>query len=193
MRYHTLILAAAFATASSQLPAQRIALDLRVVPAAPAQEFAGAKLNTGLGFGSTISFRFQEHLSLYGGWDWMKFRADQSFAGADMDFEETGYAFGLRFEHPLRDNSRIAYRLEAGGTYKHVEIENEDGDQVLDTGHDLGYEAAIGLVIPATSTWRFVTALRYRSLSNDFAQSGVTTNGHLRYAALEIGVSRRFW
>jgi len=176
----------------TNLAAQRLTLDLRGVVATPTADLADADLSTGAGFGATIAYRIQPHLHLYGGWDWMRFAADESFAGPEPDFEETGYTFGLRFEHPFRESSRTMYRIEAGGTYKHFEFEDADGDITVDTGHGLGYEAGIGVLLPIGATWRLAPTLRYRALTRDFAVGPAVTEGKLQYVGLEIGFSRRF-
>jgi hypothetical protein len=183
-------LSLAFALPLSALQAQRFGVDLRVAPAAPTQELAGADLSTGVGFGGTLAWRLQPHLAVYGGWDWLHFRADRSFAGTDLDFEETGYDLGLRFEHPFAGDEGLRYRIEGGATYKHVEVEDEEGELVSDSGHSFGFEGGAGVVVPfGTGAWRFAPMLRYRSLSPEFTVGGVTTDGKLSYAMLEIGVS----
>lgn len=180
------------ASANGAVAQQRITLDLRVAAAMPITDLADADLETGIGLGSTLAFRLQPHLHLYGGWDYMHFTSDQSFAGADLDFEETGYTFGLRFEHPFKVDSRVAYRLEAGGTYKHVEIENDDGDLVVDSGHELGFELGTGLLIPLGAQWNLTPTVRFRSLEPSFQIGTTTTEGTMRYVGLELGISRRF-
>lgn len=177
---------------ASNLPAQRVTLDLRGAIAWPTVDFVDAELGTGAGFGATVALQLQPHLHAYGGWDWMRFSADDAFAGPEPDFEETGYTFGLRFEHPLGAASRTMYRLEAGGTYKHFEFEDNAGNITVDSGHGLGYEAGVGLLLPLGGSWRLAPTLRYRALSRDFTVGSVTTNGDLKYVALEVGFSRRF-
>ena len=87
------------------------------------QELGNADLDTGLGIEGTLAYKFMPHLSAYLGWDWYHFPTDQPFAGADVDVEETGYAFGLRYAHPFGEES-FDYFLRAGATYNHIEIEN---------------------------------------------------------------------
>jgi Outer membrane protein beta-barrel domain len=183
---------AALAATTSTLPAQRVSFDLRGAVATPTAKLAGTDLGTGFGMGATLAYAIQPHVFVYGGWDWMHFAAEQSFAGADMDFEETGYTFGLRFEHPFRAGSRMAYRLEGGGTYKHNELENTSGDLVQNTGHGLGYEAGAGMLVPLPRAWSIAPMLRYRSLTRDYTVSGASREGELRYVAFELGVTRRF-
>ena len=177
--------------ATAPVEAQRLTLDLRPVVATPSR-LAGSDLDMGLGFGAAVAYQLQPHLHLYGGWDWLQFASEQSFLGADHDFGETGYVFGLRFEHPFGDASPMLYRVEGGGTYKHVEIENEDGDIVADSKHRLGYEFGLGLLWPVGNTWRVGPTMRYRSLEPKFDMTGATTRGTLRYMGLELSISRRF-
>lgn len=193
MRHPYTIAAAALLLSSVPLAAQeRVTLDIRSAAAAPTTKFAGADLDPGIGFGATLAFRLQPHLHLYGGWDWLHFSAEQSFAGNEMDFEETGYTLGLRFEHPIRASSRFAFRVEAGGTYKHIEVENEDGDIIADSKHGAGFETGVGLLSPVAGSFKLTTMVRYRSLARDITVANTTSSGTLRYGALEIGIARRF-
>jgi hypothetical protein len=182
----------AVACCAPVLHAQRVTADLRAGIAVPTQSFADADFDLGFGLGGTLAYRLQQYVHLYGGWDWLRFHAPQSFAGTDRDFEETGYTLGLRFEHPLSDVWRLLYRLEAGGTYKHIEIEDENGDRIADSGHGVGLEVGAGLVVPLGESWRFVPALRWRTLEREFTIANVTTRSDLTYGAFELGISRRF-
>lgn len=186
------VAALAFALAPLSAQEQRVTIDLRLAAGFPSADLADAVLDPGFGFGTTIAWRAHEHMHLYAGWDWLHFTAEQSFAGSDLDFEETGYTVGLRFEHPWRDASRLRYRLEAGGTYKHIEVEDADGDLVVDSKHGLGYELGAGLLVPIGRGWRVSPTLRWRVLSREFEIGNVTTSGDLRYVGLELGLSRRF-
>jgi hypothetical protein len=186
------ILALAVALTSSELDAQRYTVDLRGGMAMPTQKLTGADLNPGPSLGGTLGVRLQPHLHLYGGWDWVHFSVDQALAGAVEDFEETGYTFGLRFEHAIRPLSRVAYRLEASGTYKHIESENAAGAVVSNSGHGLGYEAGGSVLVPSSGAWRLVPGVRFRSLSRDIKIGSAAVAGDLRYVALELGVSRSF-
>lgn len=183
--------AVALLAALPGLAAQRVTLDVRGAAALPTTTLAEADLPTGAGFGGTAAVRLMSHLLLYGGWDWLRFGGVTSFAGADDDFEETGYTLGVRFEHPLvgEADGGIRYRVEAGATYKHIEIEDAAGDPVADTKHGLGYEAGFGIVLPLGRGPRLVGMGRYRALSRDFVIGNVTTPADLRYIAIELGLS----
>lgn len=177
------------------IPAQaqsRFQFELRPGVALPTRDLADASLQTGLGFEGTIGYRFMPHLGVYAGWDWHHFNAKQSFAGADIDFEETGYAFGLRFQHPLGGEAgAVALQLRGGGTLNHIEAEDNNGDLVADTGHGLGWEAGAGLAI-RLGGWEVVPSARYRALKRDFEIGAVTTSGTLSYVVIEVGFARRF-
>jgi hypothetical protein len=185
----TILLLASMAAGS--LAAQRVTLDLRASGATPLKNFASTDLGNGIGFGATVAFRLQPHLHVVAGWDWMHFGSDEATDIADSDFEETGYTLGLRFEHPFREASRLMYRLEAGGTYKHIDVENADGDLVADSKHGGGFEFGAGVLVPM-KRWHLAPALRYRMLSREFEVGRAQIKGDLSYLALEIGFSRKF-
>lgn len=186
----TLALAATLALATIPAAGQeRLALELRGGVDVPTAEIDGDELGTGFGFDATLRYRFMPHLAAYAGWDWIRFSPDDSFAGADLDFEETGYVFGLRFEHPFTASSPLSFWARAGGTYDHLEIENADGDVIADSEHGLGWEAAAGLAIPVTPRLSLTPGARYRSLDRDVELPGGTSEVELRYVALEIGLA----
>lgn len=192
MKRTTLFLAtAALVMAASPLGAQRITVDLRAVGAAPTAKLANADLGTGFGLGGAVAYNLYQHLHAFGAWDYVHFAADQSFAGAKRDFEETGYSLGLRFEHPCMFNDRLTMRAEGAATYKHIEIEDDAGNLIDDSGHKWGFEAGISLLAPV-GNWKLGPTVRYRALSQEFTISNVTTKGDLKYFALELGLSRKF-
>ncbi|MDX1393616.1 MAG: outer membrane beta-barrel protein [Gemmatimonadota bacterium] len=168
----------------------RWGFELRTGAAFPTSDLGDADLATGWGFEGTVAFRVASTFRVYGGWDWHRFASDDSFAGADIDFEETGYAFGLLMEQPLA-SSGTAIRLRAGGTYNHIEVE-DDADLTADSGHGLGWEAGAAVVFTLGKGWYLTPGARYRSLSRDLTVLDVTTDVDLRYVALEVGVAKRF-
>ncbi len=192
IRISTWVAVGSLLAAPSALQAQKVAVDLRTVVATSTQRLAGADLSVGIGFGAAVAYRFQPHLSAYGGWDWIHFQAEETFAGNDMDFEETGYTLGLRFEHPCDGETGPLFRVEAGGTYKHVEVANVPGDIIADSGHELGFEAGGGLVLPLGVDWQLTPMVRFRSLTPAFELTGVTTKTELRYVGVELTVTRQF-
>lgn len=171
---------------------ERWAVEVRGGAAVPTGNVADDDWTTGVGFDGTVSYRFMPHLGAYAGWDWVHFGPDASFAGAGVDFEETGYAFGLRFEHPFSgETAGPAYWLRVGGTYDHLELEDSGGDGIADSGHGLGWEAGLGIALDVGAL-RLTPGARFRSLSRDVTVAGATTQVDLRYVMLEIGAAFTF-
>jgi len=123
------------------------------------QDISDADLGLGFGAELAIAYRFMPHLAAYAGWSYNNFAVEQSFAGPDASFEETGYTFGLKFIHPIGESS-LSYLVRAGGTYNHIEIENNSGDIIIDSGHGLGWQAEAGLVIPLSKKISLLPSLR---------------------------------
>jgi len=157
----------------------------------PTQKLGDTDLKTGYGFEGSLAYRFIPHLSIYGGWSWNRFPSDQSFAGANIDFEETGYTYGLQFIHPIA-TSKINLLLRAGGLANHIEVENSSGDSIADSGHGFGWQAEAGVAIQLGEKWRVQPSVRYRSLSRDITLDGTTTAVDLNYISLGVGMVRIF-
>ncbi len=155
------------------------------------QDIADANLELGFGTELTIAYRFMPHLAAYAGWSYNNFAVDQSFAGTDASFEETGYTFGLQFIHPIGE-SGLSYLVRAGGTYNHIEIENNDGDIIIDSGHGLGWQAEAGLVIPLSERFSLLPSVRYRSLNRDIKIENVSASVDLNYLSVGVGLSWSF-
>ncbi len=150
-----------------------------------------AKLNTGFGYEGTFHYRFMPHLGVYGGWGWNRFGSDNSFAGNDVCFEETGYIFGLNFTHPL-STSKLSYYVRAGALYNHIETEDNSGDIVHDSKHGFGYQLAGGLDINIGKNWSLTPGIKFNSLSRDTKIEGVSKQLDYQYISARIGIMRKF-
>lgn len=179
------------ATAQVQQHEGRWAFEISTGTSFATADIGDANLNTGLGLDATFHYRFMEHTGFYLGWGWKRFGVDQSFAGNNMDFEETGYIYGIQFKHPL-GNGRFNYVVRAGGIYNHVEVENSDGDIVSDTGHGLGWQLSGGLEVPLGRSWTLVPTVKFSSLSRDFESGTDTFNSDLNYLSTQIGFYKYF-
>ncbi len=155
------------------------------------KDIEDADLKTGFGFEGAIAYRLMPHLAAYVGWSWNHFEVDQSFAGIDASFEETGYTFGLQFIHPI-GKSDICYLFRAGGTYNHIEIENKEGEIIIDSGHGLGWQAEAGFMIHLSENFSLLPSVRYRSLSRDIDINNVSTSIDLNYVSVGVGLSWAF-
>ncbi|MDA3815851.1 MAG: outer membrane beta-barrel protein [Prolixibacteraceae bacterium] len=154
-------------------------------------KLSGSTLNPGLGFEGIFHYQFLQHTGVYAGWGWNRFGAEESFAGNNVCFEETGYVFGLQFKHPFGD-SPVQYYVRAGGLYNHIETENSDGEIINDTGHGLGWQLASGIDIPIGETWSFTPGIKFNSLSSDSEFEGATKELNHNYLSLRIGFLKRF-
>lgn len=189
----SMLMATALVLVALPLQAQdRWTLELTGGAAVPTGDLGDASLNAGLTFGASVSARVMPHLAVYGGWDWVHVSTDEE-VGGELDVEETGYGFGLRFEHPLRGEAGFPkVRLQAGGTYKHIEVEDDEGDLVADSGHGLGFEGGAGLAVALGEQWQLTPMLRYRSLSRDLDLGFGEQSVELQYVTFELGFSRAF-
>ncbi len=151
----------------------------------------GAKLNTGFNFEGTFHYRFMPHLGVYAGWGWNRFGSENSFAGADACFEETGYVLGLNFKHPI-GISKLSYYVRGGALYNHIETENSDGDIVNDSKHGFGYQLAGGIDINIGKNWSLTPGVKFNSLSRDTQFEGVSKNLNYQYISARIGIVKKF-
>lgn len=154
------------------------------------RELGGVDLNTGFGFETLFHYRFMDHLGAYAGWGWNKFSTDDKFAGSSVDFEETGYVFGLQFMHPISTSS-LSYYARLGGLYNHIEI--EEGDDIIeDTGHGLGFQVAAGISIPLGSNWNLNPGLKFNALAKQLDMGTTETSLDLNYVMVRVGIVKNF-
>ncbi len=151
------------------------------------KDLGDASLKTGFGVEGSFAYQFMPHLGAYAGWSWNKFATDKSFMGNNIDFEETGYCFGLQFIHPI-EKTRIKYLLRGGAVYNHIETENSDGKIINDTGHGWGWQAGAGVAVPLGKRWMLTPEVRYRSLSRDIKVGDVKTPVNLNYISVGTGI-----
>lgn len=170
---------------------RRFAFELNGGPAWAVSQQGVSDLNIGAGFEAILHYRFMPHTNVYAGWGWNRFAAENSFVGSNADFEETGYVFGLEFKHPI-GTSPLAYYLRAGGLYNHYEIENEEGEIMMDTGHGLGWQLAAGLDIPINESWSLTPGFKFNALERDFTDGGMDRTLRINYLSARIGVLKQF-
>ena len=152
----------------------------------PTQDLGDTKLSTGFGAEATIGYRFQPHLSAFVGWSWNTFPS-KDFP-SKLDFEETGYSFGFQFNHPI-STYKLNYVVGLAGIYNHIEVENNNGDIISDTGHGLGWQAEAGVSYEINSSFRLTPTIRYRSLSRDITFGSVSTPVDLNYVAFNLAAT----
>jgi len=182
----TLLFALIFINAKAQDNGNRWSFELSGGAGFPLQEVGGTDLDVGLSLEGTVHYRLLKHAGLYAGWGWAHFAGDDQ-----LDYEETGYIMGLSFEHPFPQSS-IRYFLRAGALYNHLEVEDESGEIIEDTGHGWGWQAAAGLDIPIGEKWSLTPGLNFHALNRDMDANGQVRNLNLRYLSARIGIEKKF-
>lgn len=183
--------AAASLVGSSPVRAQSPwSVELDANSALPTQRLAGADLETGYGFGANLRYRFHPRVAAYAGWEWHRFRTDLALGEADLDVEDTGYTFGVRVEQPFV--GRTAGWLRAGGLGSHIELEDDEGEIISDSGHGLGWELGAGLAIPVGDRAALTPGVRYRWLQRDIDVGVQRRSGTLAYFTLGAGLAVSF-
>ncbi|MBC7197374.1 MAG: porin family protein [Deferribacterales bacterium] len=175
----------------SQETEKRFGFELNSGASIATTKIGGASLKPGFGFEGTFHYRFMPHLGVYTGWGWNRFGAEESFAGNDVCFEETGYVFGLNFNHPI-GTSKLAYYLRIGALYNHIETENSEGDIINDTKHGFGYQLAGGIDINLGKNWSFTPGLKFNILSRETEYEGTTIKIDYQYISARIGITKKF-
>lgn len=182
----------AFPAAGQAVPDDaRFGFDLHATGGIATQDDARDSSEAGFGFGATLHLRLMPHLFVYGGWDWMGYQAIEEIAGPDVDLEETGYAAGLRWEHPL-GASGITYWVRGGALIHHFELEDDAGDLLDDTGHGVGWEAAAGMGFSLGSGWSLTPGVRYRSVTREAEIDATAIDIELQAVTFELGFRRFF-
>ncbi len=190
--FFTLIVLAIFATTiSAQEKEKRFGVELGSGVSIALNELNGAKLKPGFGNEGIFHYRFMQHTGVYAGWGWNSFGSDESFAGNDVYFVETGYVLGLQFKH-LISSSPVSYYFRAGALYNHIEIENADGDIIKDSGHELGWQLAGGFDIPLGKNWSLTPGVKFNSLKCDVENNGLNVPLELDYFSLRVGILKTF-
>ena len=154
----------------------------------PTEDFVDATIKTGFGFEVALGYRFMEHLGVYAGWGHNSFDIDDS----DRDFDITGYTFGLQFIHPIGTSESLSYLFRAGAIYNHIEVEDNDGNLIDDTGHGLGWEVGVGLNYHLGFNWNLRPQIGYRAFSRDLNVEGTKVNIDLNYISFGVGVAKIF-
>jgi opacity protein-like surface antigen len=170
----------------------RFALELNSGASFSVSQIPDTKTKAGFGFESLLHYRFMPHTGIYAGWGWNRLAAENSFAGNDVCFEETGYIVGLQFMHPIK-NSRISAFIRAAGLYNHIETENSEGEIAYDTQHGLGYQLAAGVNTKLIRNWSLNIGLKYNSLTRNTNFQSISEPVSYHYiSAVRIGIVKQF-
>ncbi len=170
---------------------ERFAVEFRPGLSFPLDDMAGSKLNIGYGFEFTIAYEVLQDVGVYAGWGWNKFDADNAFFTQRIFIEESGYTAGIQFKHRL-NNSSFSYLIKGGAVYNHLELEDNTGEQIADSGHGLGWQAAAGISLEIGSNWDLRPTLRYRSLPGNIEAYNGQISVDLQHISLGVGLVKKF-
>ena len=180
------------ASAQSSTPDSGWNLQQRGGLALAVEDFGDADLGVGYGIQLTGGYQFPQRIGLYAGWTWFRFNTDDSFAGPDVEVDESGFMAGLRYEHPVRVGMPATLQLQLGTVYDEVELEGGDGTLIATSDRDFAWATSAGLEFPLGEGWRFGPAVRFRSLSPGFEVGGVDVETDLTHLSIDLGLSQRF-
>lgn len=185
----------AFGAPQFVLAQGRMTVELRPGVNFATRNLGDADLKTGFGVEGILACQFLRHFGVYAGWGLNRFNARESFAGPDVNFEETGYSYGLQFMHAI-GQSNVSLLARGGVLSNHIEIEDNRGHVIGDSGH--GFRDGIGWQIegrvawPLAERWLVIPSLRYRSLPRVIRIGAADTDVVLSYLSLGVGVARTF-
>lgn len=177
-------------TTDAQEKEKRFGLEVSGGPSFATREFADG-LRMGYGVEGTIHYRFLPFTGIYAGWGENWFSTETSSSDNNRDYEETGYVLGLQFKYPIK-GSRASFFLRAGALYNHIEVENDNGDILEDTGHGPGYQLAGGIDVSLGSGWSLTPGIKFNSLSRETEFEGASGQLDYQYISARIGIMKRF-
>ena len=157
----------------------------------PTQSLADTELKTGFGYEITFAYCVTTNFSIYTGWGWNTFKASNSFASKDTNFDESGYTFGLQYIYPL-NQSKYALLFRGGAVYNHIEIEDHEEGIIADSKHGLGIQFSTGINIDLGNKLNLRPEVRYRILSRDLRIIDTLAETEFKYLAFGLGISKSF-
>lgn len=176
---------------SAQDKIKRWGLELNGGISCPANEPENTDLKPGIGFEGLVHYRIYDYLGVFAGWGRNDFSSTESFLGDDITFEETGYIMGVQYNYNA-ETLRISPFIRLGALYSHLELENDKGDIIKDSGHGWGFQVAAGIDIPLGKNWSLTPGFKYSSLSRDIKTEGAKMPVDNQYFTARIGILKRF-
>lgn len=182
--------AALVALTSPALAQEPWTIELRTGGNAATESFDGADLEFGAGLEVSIAYRVAPGVSLFGGWDRQHHRAEDQIVGMEVELEDTGYVYGVRFEAPA--GARVKPFVRVAGLWNHVEVESEDGEALAESDHTWGFEAGAGLDVSVGRTWSLTPGVRYRRFEPTVRFGSTELPATLAYVVFDVGIAWRF-
>lgn len=181
----------AFFIGSTSFAQEKFSAEFRPGISFPLDKMAGSKVNTGFGFEFTLAYEVLQDVGVYAGWGWNKFDAENAFMTNRVEIEETGYTAGIQFKHRIK-NSSLSYLIRGGAVYNHLELEDNEGELIADSGHGLGWQAEAGITFEIGNSWDFRPTVRYRSLPGNIEVFNGQMSVDLQYISIGVGLAKKF-
>lgn len=170
---------------------ERLGVEVRVNASFPTTDIGDASLNVGPGSEVIVDYQLVSNLGVFIGRGWNRFSADATATVGKMDYDETGYIFGVQYNRQLGEGPLGLY-LRAGGIYNQVDINNEDGDSAFTTDNGLGCRIGVGLNINLGGGWQINPGVKYQALNSDYEMESNPFSANYNYFAVGVGVAKRF-
>lgn len=184
------ILAALSLTASSQDDGKRFGIEISAGPSIATRNFVDG-LKPGYGYDGAIHFRVLPNAGIYAGWGYNWFSNSTGSPLTDRDYEETGYVLGLQYKRQL-DGYATKWFVRGGAIYNHIEVENDLGDILADSGHGFGFQVAGGIDIDLGRSWSLTPVVKYNNLSRYLDEAGEGMDVQYNYLTVRVGILKRF-
>jgi opacity protein-like surface antigen len=201
-RMRAVLLAAVFtlgaAGAAAAQGARPFTLEARGGLAFPLESFdPGAQ--TGFLVGATAKYSPIPFLSLYGGWDFARFGAedDAGFTGVATRVTDSGLRVGAELGVPLVGlMSGIAPYVQGGATFSRIRVEaDEDPSGTLDFESSVtrGFEVGAGARISVAPSFSLTPEVRYRRTRPEFDETpSIDIAAEVAYLAASLGFNLHF-
>lgn len=180
------LIACTFAFAStSSMGRETIGAEIRLGVGIPTEDLGNFSVDTGSVIEATLIHSIISTVGVYAGWGWRQFGSD------NLDVEQTGYVVGFQYSPPLPGSETIL-RFRVGATYERIELEDNDGVSIENSGHGMGIEVGAAIPIALNAEWSVTPGVRYRTLTRDIEIDGSESEVHLSYVAIDVGLSWLF-
>jgi hypothetical protein len=169
---------------------RRFGFEINGGPSFATNKFADG-LRMGFGTEGLFHYRFMPHTGIYAGWGANWLTTENLSSELNRDYEETGYVLGLQFKHPAW-GSRASFLVRAGMIYSHIEVENDNGEILEDTGHGAGLQLAAGMDFKLGSSWSLTPFVKYHSLNRPLNSEEGPADSRFSYLSVRVGILKMF-
>ena len=177
-------------SSSAQETGKRFGFEISAGPSIATRNFVDG-LKTGFGYDGAFHLRVLPRTGIYGGWGYNWFSTSTGSSVTDRDYEETGYVLGLQYKH-LFYRSANSWFLRGGAIWNHIEVENDNGEILADSGHGFGFQFAAGIDVDLGRSWSLTPVVKYNNLSRYLDEAGEGMNLNYNYLSVRIGILKNF-